>query len=308
MKYLQLIRWKNLIILAYILYVIKYAFINILDIPSALNNFQYALFTLSIILITASGYVINDIEDVAIDKINKPEKLIISKYINDDLAFNVYFGINAIGLALGFYISYAINKVNFAFIFVLASILLYQYAINLKKVFIANNFIIAVLSGLSIFMVALFDIFPMLDSDNVILISQAFKIILIVSGFAFITTLIREIIKDAEDVVGDKKFGVKTLPIILGISTTKNIVFALTLIPISAILYFIFNFIIDQTIPLTYLLIFVVLPLIYFEYKLVKAQNKKDFTELSTIIKAVMFTGISVILIFTLTLKLNHAI
>jgi 4-hydroxybenzoate polyprenyltransferase len=307
MKYLQLIRWKNLTMIAYIFVLIKYFFLNTLNIPSFLNDFQFALFTLSIILISAAGYVVNDIYDVGIDKINKPEKLVVSKSISKDKAFNIYTGLNLAGLAIGFYLSYLIDHINFAFVYVASSLLLYQYAISLKKMFLVGNLVISLLAGVSIFIIVLYDLLPAIDNENGELIYQAFKIISVYSIFAFVMTLIREIVKDIEDLEGDRKFGVKSLALEIGIDTAKKTVSIISLLPLIAIFYYALNFLSMQTYSLIYIFIFIELPLLYFAIKINLAKEKSDFKKMSTLLKAIMFTGISSIFVFTLIFKLNYA-
>ena len=307
MKYLQLIRWKNLIMIAYIFILIKYFFLNPLNIPSFLNDFQYILFTLSIILISAAGYVVNDIYDMGMDKINKPEKVVVGKAISKDQAFNIYTGLNMIGLAIGFYLSYLIDHINFAFVYVASSLLLYQYAVSLKKIFIVGNFVISLLAGVSIFIIVLYDLLPAITDDNGVLIYQAFKIISVFSIFAFVITLIREIVKDIEDLEGDRKFGVKSLAIEIGTDRTKKIASAISILPLISIFYYSLNYLTLQTYSLVYIFIFIELPLLYFAIKINLANKKSDFKRMSTLLKLIMFTGISSIFVFTLIFKLNYA-
>ncbi|MCK5908073.1 MAG: geranylgeranylglycerol-phosphate geranylgeranyltransferase [Flavobacteriales bacterium] len=307
MKYLQLLRWKNLAMIIYIFVLIKYFFLSTLSIPSFLNDFQFALFVLSIVLISGAGYVINDIYDIGIDKINKPNKVIVNKLISKEKAYNLYTYLNIAGLAIGFYLSYLIDHINFAFVYVASSLLLYQYAISLKKMFIVGNIVISLLAGISIFIIVLYDLLPAITDENGELIYQAFKIISVYAIFAFVITLIREIVKDIEDIDGDRKFGVKSLALEIGISRTKKIVSILSLFPLIAIFYYSMNYLAQQSYSLAYIFIFIELPLLYFTIKINLANNKSDFKKLSTLLKLIMFTGISSIFVFTLIFKLNYS-
>jgi len=307
MKYLQLLRWKNLAMIIYIFILIKYFFLSALNIPSFLDNLNFLLFVLSIVLISGAGYVINDIYDVGMDKINKPNKLIIGKTLSKEKAFNLYTYLNIAGLAIGFYLSYIIGHINFAFVYVATSLLLYQYAISLKKMLLVGNIVISILAGTSIFIIVLYDLLPAITDENGELIYQAFKIISVYSIFAFILTLIREIVKDIEDLEGDRKFGVKSLAFEIGVSRTKKIVSILSLFPLIAIFYYSMNYLSQQSYSLAYIFIFIELPLLYFIIKINLANNKSDFKKLSTLLKLIMFTGISSIFVFTLIFKLNYA-
>ena len=294
--------------IAYIFILIKFFFLESLNIPSFINNFNFALFVLSILLISAAGYVINDIHDVGIDKINKENKVIVDKHITKDKAYNIYFALNLTGLALGFYLSYLINHINFAFIYVASSLLLYQYASNLKKSILIGNLLISGLAALSVFTIALYDLLPAINDDNVEVIAQSFKVIGSYSGFAFIITFLREIIKDIEDIDGDRRFGVKSLAIVLGVDTTKKIASTLAVLPLLTIFYYSLNFLNQQTLSITYVMVFIEIPLLYFIIKVNMAKNKTDFSKLSSLLKIIMFTGITSILIFTLILKFNYVI
>ena len=291
----------------YIFVLIKYSFLSTLNIPSYFNDFQFALFVLSIVLISGAGYVINDIYDVGIDKINKPNKLIVSKVISKDKAYNIYTYLNITGLALGFYLSYLIDHINFAFVYVASSLLLYQYAVSLKKMFIVGNLVISLLVGISVFIIVLYDLLPAITDNNGALIYQAFKIISVYAIFAFIITLIREIVKDIEDLEGDRKFGVKSIVFELGVSTTTKIVSVISLLPLIAIFYYSVNYLAQQSYSLIYIYIFIELPLLYFIIKINMAKEKSDFKKLSTLLKLIMFTGITSIFVFTLIFKLNYA-
>src|SRR6218665_2372627 len=103
MKFLKLIRYKNLLMLAFMQLLFRYAFLKQQNIPLALADWQYGLLVLSTVLLAAAGYVINDIFDVATDSINKPNKVIIGKGISETRAYNIYIGLNIIGVAIGFY-------------------------------------------------------------------------------------------------------------------------------------------------------------------------------------------------------------
>ncbi|MEN8138473.1 MAG: geranylgeranylglycerol-phosphate geranylgeranyltransferase [Bacteroidota bacterium] len=306
MKYLQLVRWKNLLMIAYIFILIKFFFLTTLNIPTFLDDIQFALFMASIIFISAAGYIINDIYDVEIDTINKPKKVIIGKYVSKNTAFNIYFAFNTLGLALGFYLSYIIGHLNFAFIYVASSLLLYQYAMTLKRSFIIGNLLISILAGLSIFIIALYDLLPAIEEDNIEVISQAFKVIGTYAGFAFFITLIREIVKDMEDIKGDRKFNVKSLAVEFGIEWTKKITSIITLIPLIAIFYYSLNFLSQQVYSISYVMIFIELPLLYFLIKINLSNEKSDFKKLSNLLKFIMFTGISSIFVFTLIFKIIY--
>ena len=127
---------------------------------------------------------------------------------------------NFIGVTIGFFVAHNINKFSFGLIFIFLAFSLWKYSKDLKTKFLIETFQVAFLTALSIILIALFDILPLGISNNGTKI--IFKIILIYAGFSFITTLIREIIKDLEDMEGDQKIGANTLAIEYGIKNKTN--------------------------------------------------------------------------------------
>ncbi len=158
MKYLKLVRYQNLLMLAFMQVLFRYAFLKQQNIPLALADWQYALLVLSTVLLAAAGYVINDIFDVATDSINKPNEVIIGKGISETRAYNIYIGLNITGVAIGFYLSNVILRPSFATIFILIASLLYFYSTSLKQIMILGNFIVALLLALSVIIIGIFDI------------------------------------------------------------------------------------------------------------------------------------------------------
>lgn len=235
--FLKLIRFKNLVIIILIQMVIKFFLINSYLEYQVLSNYDFTIYLFSLITIVAAGYIINDIYDIEIDKINKPIGIIIEKKIRKSTALRTYHTLNILGITFGFYIAYQINKFWLGFMFVFFAYNLFKYSKNYKTRFLIGNFQIALLIALSIINIALFDLNLMSENteDGTLGI---FYIILIYSAFSFIMTLIREIIKDIEDVKGDENSGANTLAINYGITKTKKIILILTLIPIIGITYF----------------------------------------------------------------------
>lgn len=127
--------------------------------------------------------------------------------------------------------------------------------------------------------------------------------------FAFIINFIREIVKDLEDTDGDYNDGMTTLPIVLGVSRTVKVVFALSLLPIILLLWYINSYFIsgDLLILAGYMLLFVVGPLIYFTIKMYSAKKQKEFHHLSQILKLVILFGIIAIAVLSFNLK-HHVI
>lgn len=307
MKYLKLIRYQNLLMLAFMQLLFRYSFLKQQDIPLALADWQYGLLVLSTVLLAAAGYVINNIFDVASDTINKPNDVVIGKGISEAQAYNIYFGLNITGVAIGFYLSNVIMRPGFATIFILIASLLYFYSTTLKQIMLLGNFVVAFLLALSVIIIGVFDIFPATNTDNQAQMASLFSILIDYALFAFMINFIREIVKDIEDVNGDYNQGMNTLPIAIGISRAAKIavvfaVIAFLLCLLYTNIYFFQNNLFMATF---YSFAFVLAPLLYFIVKIVSAKSKKDFHHLSTILKLILFFGILSILIITLNIKYN---
>jgi 4-hydroxybenzoate polyprenyltransferase len=203
---------------------------------SALSNLDFGIYLFALLPIVAGGYIINDIYDIEIDKINKPEIRIVEKKISKEFAFKAYYMLNIIGITSGFYAAYQVNKLWFGCVFIFFVFSLWKYSNDYKTSFLIGNLQIAFLTALSIIALALFDLIPV-GIKNEDESKTIFYIILFYAGFSFITTLIREIIKDLEDIEGDKKINANTLAINYGVAKTKKITVFLILITIFGIAY-----------------------------------------------------------------------
>ena len=162
MKFLKLIRYQNLLLIALMQLVLRYGFLKQQNVPSTLTDWQYGLLVLATLLIAAAGYVINDIMDQETDQTSKPNKVIVGKTISEDLAYNLYFGLNIAGMLIGYYLADFVNKTSFFGVFIISSALLYLYATSLKQMAVIGNVIVALILGLSVIVVGMFDVLPMM--------------------------------------------------------------------------------------------------------------------------------------------------
>lgn len=307
MNFLKLIRYKNLIMLAFMQLVFRYGFLKLQNVPLALEDWQYLLLVLSTVLIAAAGYVINNIFDQNTDLENKPNNVIIGRTISESSAYNLYAALNISGVSIGFYLSNVISKPGFAAIFILIAATLYMYATSLKQIILVGNFIVALLLAFSVIIIGIFDLFPSITSDNQQIMAVLFSILMDYALFAFFINLLREIIKDLEDLNGDYNQGMKTLPIILGVKRTSKLVFILSFIPIITLLFYIKNYFMANNLNFAalYSIVFILAPLFYFTVKSWQPKNKIDFHNLSILLKWILLLGILSILIVTLNIKYN---
>ncbi len=297
-NFFNLIRWKNLLLIVLVQILTKYALIEYFTNDITLNIFQFTLLVLATTCIAAAGNIINDVYDVETDLVNKPDKIIVGNSISEKMALNLFIIFNVIGVGIGFYLSNQIRKSGFSAIFVIISALLYIYATYLKQTALIGNIIISILVGLSIIIVGLFDLIPTISFQNQQSHLDVFKIILDYAIFAFIINLLREIIKDTEDIDGDDKAEMRTLPIVIGRERTTMLVFILSFVPLFVVIYYITTNWYKQQLAVAYFLIFVVAPLIYFTIKSYSASSKKDLHHLSNVLKLIMLFGVLSLLLY----------
>jgi 4-hydroxybenzoate polyprenyltransferase len=307
MDFLKLIRYQNLLMLAFMQLIFRYGFLKLQNIPLALAEWQYGLLVLSTVLLAAAGYVINDVFDQDTDFENRPKELIVGNKITEAAAYNIYFALNVTGVAIGFYLSNVILKPGFAAIFILIAATLYIYATSLKQMLLLGNIVVALLLSFSVIIIGIFDLYPFIDRSNQPIMANLFSILLDFALFAFMINFIREVVKDLEDQKGDENQGMKTLPVALGIANTSKLVSILGLIPVAFLLVYINNyFVANNLIAATiYAFVFVVGPLLFFSIKVWSAKNKKEFSKLSLLLKWILFFGIISIAIITLNIKYN---
>ena len=287
--------------------VFRYLFLEQSYVDLALSDFNYILLVIATVCVAAGGYVINNIMDQETDEIAKPQNRVVGVSISETVAYNWYIGLTIVGVGIGFYLSNVIYKPTFASMFILVATLLYMYATSFKQIPVLGNVVVALLLSTSIIIIGLFDILPAIDVDNRFRMKEAFSILMDYAIFAFIINLIREIVKDLEDMDGDYQSGINTLPITIGIPKTKIIVGILTVISIGILAYYINSNLFELDYVIYYTMVFIIGPLIYFGVKLMNAETKKQLHHLSLVLKIILFFGILSVAIIVFNLKLANA-
>lgn len=290
--------------LAFMQLVFFYGFLVLQNISLGLKDWQFILLVLSTVLIAAAGYVINNIFDQETDNFNKPKNVIVDKSISETNAYYSYVVLNVTGVAIGFYLSNVIGKPGFASLFILIAAALYFYASSLKQMLLIGNITVALLLSFSVLIIGVFNLYPIVNIENQSVLANLFSILIDYSVFAFMINFIREIVKDIEDISGDYNQGMNTLPIFIGKQKTAKIVFVLSFIPLFSILYYIKTYLFPLVYVCLYMLVFVVAPLLFFMVKIWTAESQKQFHNLSTLLKWILFFGILSILIISWNRKL----
>ncbi len=262
-------------------FIVEYKVLDVF--PEHLSKLQFLLLTASTVLIAAGGYIINDIYDTSIDHDNKPGKNKVNNGISESVALKYYYVLTTIGILAGFIVAFSIGKFSLGFVPLFAAISLYMYSTFYKKRFLSGNLLIAALSSLSVLIVGLFE--PEFYKSIIYLLWYAV--------FAFEISLIREIIKDIEDMDGDEKAQSKSLPILYGIKKTKAVLYGLTIFMAATILHVLYYNFWDNTVISFWILVGIFLiPLLLLSYMIFIAEEKRDFHFASVFTKVYMFIGI----------------
>ncbi|MBU2915579.1 MULTISPECIES: geranylgeranylglycerol-phosphate geranylgeranyltransferase [Reichenbachiella] len=222
-------------------------------------------------IVAASGYFINDYYDIKIDLINKPNKVIVGKNIKRRPVMLAHLGMNTTGILLGVWVSVWVGLVN-----LVCAVLLWWYSNQLKRLPFVGNFVVALMTAATLLVLGVF--------------YQRFDLLLFVYAFfAFGITLIREVIKDIEDMEGDERFGGATLPIVIGMRKTKYVLYVLMVAFFFALCYFLYRLAsLEMTIYFSIMGLFYV----HFIGLLVRADTKIAFTRLSNYCKWLIVAGI----------------
>jgi len=298
----RLIRFPNLLIIILTQLLLRFAILGPFlysgtgaD-PSSLADFF--ILVLVTLLIASAGYVINDYFDVKIDSVNKPDKMIIDRQVSARGAIALHLVINGIATLLGFYLAWRVHSLTFGLIFPFIAVLLWFYSASYKRTFLWGNIIVALLTAFVILIVWLFEFFHLKgDAGSFGMVVQKLtgvtRIFLAYAMFAFLVSLLREIIKDMEDWEGDQKYGCRTLPLVIGLKRSKYVVIALVVLNMvllgygMAVLYrlhFVWAF--------WYFLLLVQVPVVYLMYSVFKAQDKNEYHFASSLTKLIMLTGL----------------
>lgn len=308
--FLRLVRWQNLMFIAITQVLFYYCFMyfhdhNPMFQENFLKPYLFLLLVIASVLIAAAGYIINDYFDLNIDKINKPSKIIVEKIIRRRWAIVWHLILSAIGIVLSFYIGYKTNNILLGFLNFCSAILLWLYSTKFKKELMIGNIIISLLTAWVVIVLyfcelRFYYVFNDESENYKKYITLLFKVAVLYGGFAFIISIIREVIKDLEDMQGDEKHGCRTMPIVWGIPAAK--IFAGTWLVVLIAALCIVQFYAIQLhwwFAALYCVIVVIGPLIYILRKLGKAMVPGDYHQLSTQVKLVMLAGILSMIFFT---------
>jgi 4-hydroxybenzoate polyprenyltransferase len=307
-SFFRLIRWPNLVFIA-LTQILFYYCIIVPSLPASyfLQNkiLSPALFYLLItasVLIAAAGYIINDYFDINIDLVNKPSKMVIQKLIKRRWAIFLHLIITLIGLLLSGYVSLKTSPIIIIGNLVCV-VLLWFYSTTFKKKLLSGNIIISGLTSWTV-LVLYFAVNITLTGKTGVPVEiptamhRIYKFAALYAGFAFIISLIREVVKDIEDMEGDARYNCKTMPIVWGVPASKVFAGVWLAVLIGALVIVQFYVVqIGWWWSALYVLCFVIIPLCWILRKFYLAQTTQQYHLISNAVKLVMLTGICSILL-----------
>ncbi len=304
MHFIRLTRPLNLLIIGITMYGLGWYYDETIQRSEiGIQSFHFFLLVLSTLMIAAAGNIINDYFDVRADRINKPEKLIIGKYIKRRVAIVTHWGLNLIAFSIAAYLSWRLKTFWYLFIHLLSINLLWYYSSYFKRKFLIGNIMIAGLTAMVPMLVGLYyyhhlQLHPEFATGDFVYPFTAFHeasllvfLSIALAGFAFILNFAREIVKDMEDIEGDQLLHAKTVPIVTGIRTSKWITafILLTSIVMTGLLFVLFpSMKILSFLPIFLSAVLVLLALLF----LIFAQNKSHYKKVNLWIKLAMIFGL----------------
>ncbi len=275
--FLYLIRTPNLLIILLTMMLLRFVSCNF---PGQ-DFFSFFILTTGTVLIAAAGNIVNDLMDLSVDLINKPERVIVDRYIKRKNALFCYIFFNCTAIIL----SLVFLDLLLTVVFISSVFLLFIYSYKLKKLPLAGNLTVAFLSALVVLEVLWF------QYDH---LSYYWQIHLyLYTAFAFYTTFAREIVKDIEDIRGDEKFNCRTLPVVAGVRISKFFIYISYFSIICLLLVeFYLLYSLNSGTGIIYLCLLLLLPMVLLFIFTSRASNRSDFHGLSSGLKLYMLSGL----------------
>jgi 4-hydroxybenzoate polyprenyltransferase len=306
MNWLQLVRWKNLILIVMTQFLIWFCVIVPLGIQPTiqlfLTPFHFLLLCISTVLIAAAGYIINDYFDYKIDAINRPQKQILHVTMHRKRAIVLHATLNILGILIAIYLAKTSTIFNWVFIQIISTILLFVYSSHFKRWYIIGNVIVAVLTALSVFTLYIYEpaLYPYTTMPSMIkmqnhLLANPVWVLGIYTWFAFILTWIREVVKDMEDHIGDASEGCVTMPIKIGLKKTTLFVQILCVFAILPLIIASWKL---KGLLGAYVGLAICIPLIIWTIYFKQSTSIDHYFKMSKLLKWIMVLGIGSLIIY----------
>jgi 4-hydroxybenzoate polyprenyltransferase len=298
--FFRLVRWQNLlfIVLTQLLF---YFCVYVPLFDAATPPLRLAGIILASVFIAAGGYIINDYFDLNIDQVNKPDKNVINRIISRRWAIFWHGFLSAMGVLATIY-AVGWHKVYLILANIVVILLLWLYSTSLKKRLLIGNVVISALTAWTVLILFFAQVpfrgaFGAHDEAT----TKFFRVAFLYGGFAFVLSLIREAVKDVEDMEGDRRYGCRTMPIMMGLVATKVYTTVWIVVLLGALLVlqlYVLQF--RWWWAVIYSVFFVIFPLIYLFFSHLKARQTSEFAALSRLSKWIMLAGIGSMLFFRL--------
>jgi 4-hydroxybenzoate polyprenyltransferase len=300
--FFRLIRWQNglfIILTQLLFYFCIYKAVNKAD--ESLHPIIWLI--IASVFIASAGYIINDYFDLNIDRINKPEKNVVDSVISRRWVILWHLLLSLAGI-IATAIAVSFQKWYLILANVVCVILLWLYSTSFKRQLLIGNIVIAILTAWTILILFFSQVpyYAAFNSPDEVTV-KLFRVAFLYAGFAFIITIIREAIKDVEDMEGDRRYGCKTLPIVAGVTATKiyTAVWIVVLVAALVVLQlYILQF--QWWWAILYLTFGVIIPLLYLFVKHYKAKSSQEFAKLSSLTKWITLAGILSMIFFRIYL------
>lgn len=299
----RLIRLPNLLILALALALPYWAVLQ----PAieqdgrgpVLDVFRFAVLSLAVVLTAAAGYVLNDYCDSAIDALNRPDRVVVGRWLSPERVRRLYGMLWPLALALGLWLGFWLGNGLVAVVFAGAALLLFLYARWLKCTPVVGNVVVSLLCGV----VPLLPQMAERPHLEALTASYAGRMALLWPGLygllAFWSNLWREQVKDLEDVAGDAAGRCRTLPVWVGVPAAQKAAVGTGLL-FSALIGGLLGWRAETGSPLFALALSVALlalPAVFLVGLLYRATERRHFSQVSLGIKMLMLAGLLVLLL-----------
>ena len=306
--FFRLIRWPNLLFIV----LTQFLFYSCIILPSfggglftqntnVLGIGEFWLLSLSSVLIAAAGYIINDYFDLNIDRVNKPDKIVVERVIKRRWTIVWHWILSGLGILLGFYVSWKLHNPIVGFSNIICVALLWFYSTTFKRKLLIGNIVVSLLTAWVILVLYAceFRIHRLVDQVYHQPLARVYKFAVLYAAFAFIISLIREVVKDMEDMEGDAHDGCRTMPIVWGVPVSKVFVATWLVVLIAslvAVQFYVLQY--RWWWSIVYSLFCIILPLIRLLRDLRRAVTSTDYHRMSSLIKIIMLSGILSMIFF----------
>jgi len=304
---MTLVRVRNLVFIALTQVLFHFCILRpqLSDHPGAVSSLGIAelmILVAASVLIAAGGYVINDYFDRDIDSVNRPQKAVLGSRIGRRWGIFWHLVLSLAGLLLSLLLTLRTGNWLVFLFNGLAVLLLWVYSTSFKKQALIGNIVISLLTAWVVLVLYVGEAgltLHRLSGPQRGYIMSVYKIAILYGAFAFIASVIREVVKDLEDMPGDARYGCRTMPIVWGVRVSKVFVSVWMIVLFFALFALaVYSVMLQWWMFALFIAIAVMWPLGFSFQLLLKASGTPDYARLSRLVKWVMFNGIMSMLFY----------